>query len=485
MKKLIKGKQNSDAPLNNYTIKKQLSSRFGQMSSRTTENLSATQGNLADIKYSGNHKQDHVKWNIYNSFFRKDKYKYILFNCSTNNLIYISRDLKEIISNNIENIHKLNSTHPQLYQYLKNQEFIVEKDFNEMNDAISRIQNNPDYSRFFELIINPTLNCNLKCWYCYESHIKNSFINDSTLKSIMCFIKRKVESVEIKEIMISFFGGEPLIEFNRAIWPIIEFTQKLCLENRKRLHICFITNAVLLTKEIVDKLYSNGLYCTFQVPFDGNEEYHNKTKKYANGKGTFNKVIDNVIYGLSKGNRFIIRCNYTSENIYSFDELISIFTKYTAECFKYDQLKFTYHKIWQEKETEELEDAVNKIKKSINLLDVTFDICYADRKNSMVINYNGDIYNCTARDFTFDKREGYLNTEGEIIYNKKYQERISARFSNENCQKCIIFPICNICSQTIIEHQNENIPCLRFISEKDKKNILLKKIKMKEKEINR
>lgn len=485
MKKVIEGTQNFELPLEDYTLQKQLYNGVRQIDSKPTENLLTNQENMAqNIKYNDNNEQEYVKWNMYNSFFRSDKNKYILFNCSTNNLIYVTTELKELIVNNIKNIYKLELIHSQLYQDLKNKDFIVPKEFNETNDAIFRIQNNPDYSKFFELIINPTLNCNLKCWYCYESHIKNSIINDRTLKSIMLFIKHKVESSEIKEIMISFFGGEPLIEFNRTIWPIIEFTQELCSKNKKSLHICFITNAVLLTKEIIDKLYLNGLYCTFQVPFDGNEEYHNKTKRYANGKGTFNKIIDNVMYGLSKGNRFIIRCNYTSKNIHSFDELISIFTKYTAECFKYDQLKFTYHKIWQEEKTVEIENVVSEIEKSVNLLDVTFDICYADRKNSIVINYNGDIYNCTARDFTPNKREGYLNPEGEIIYNEKHQERIRARFSNKNCQKCSIFPICNICSQIMIEHPNENIPCLRFFSEKDKKNILLKKVQIKEKETN-
>lgn len=278
----------------------------------------------------------------------------------------------------------------------------------------------------YELFINTTLDCNLRCWYCYETHIKDSAINNETMSSILCFIENKVKSYELKQISITFFGGEPLLRFHETIRPIVEFTQNRCIENNKIFNICIITNGVLLTCDIIDFLYTANFRCIFQVTFDGNKEFHNKIKKLENGKGTFNTTIKNVMYALSKGFRFIIRFNYSSTNINSFDELVSIFYKYADECIRYNLIQFSYNKVWQEKSIKEINTDNISIKyKDKNIVhDTSFDYCYADRKNSIVINYNGDIFSCTARDFKTENREGILDASGNLKLNSRPLKRI-------------------------------------------------------------
>lgn len=417
------------------------------------------------------------KWNRYNFIRKRNDQEYVLYNCSTNNFMVMVEDVKELIINNINSVDQISSTHPQLFHSLKKKKFIVDEHFDEVKDTIKRMKKSARSSDFFELFINPTLDCNLRCWYCYETHQKNSIVSDDTLKSIMCFIQKKVESQALKEMIISFFGGEPLLKYQEIIRPIIEFTQKICEKNKKKMQVFFNTNGVLLTRKIVDQLYTTGLFCAFQVPFDGNEEYHNKTKKYPNGKGTFDKIINNVMYALSKGFKVIIRCNYTSENLFSFNELISIFTEYAEEAIKYKLLVFSYHKIWQVEQTVEMTKEVNDIEDRTNSPNQSFYVCYADRENSAAINYNGDVYNCTARDFRSENREGVLNQDGKIIYNENHQKRKEIRFSNKNCLNCDIFPICTICSQTKLEQQNKDAHCLGMFSEEEKEQLLLNKIK--------
>ena len=184
------------------------------------------------------------------------------------------------------------------------------------------------------------------------------------------------------------------------------------------------------------------------------------------------------MYALSKGFKFIIRCNYTSENLHSFEELISIFTEYADECIKYKLLTFSYHKVWQVKLPIVIKENANNIEGKTIFLDKSFDTCYADKENSVVINYNGDVYNCTDRDFKQENREGYLNDEGVIIYNERHQRRMEARFSNQNCLNCRIFPICNICSQIKLEHQNNDVSCLRMMTDKEKEMLLSTKIQL-------
>jgi uncharacterized protein len=82
--------------------------------------------------------------------------------------------------------------------------------------------------------------------------------------------------------------------------------------------------------------------------------------------------------------------------------------------------------------------------------------CYADKNNEAVINYNGDVYKCNARDFTEKNKEGYLDEKGNIIWNSRHQFRIDNRYSNELCVKCSILPICGGgCSQMPLDYKGE------------------------------
>ncbi|MEG0519444.1 MAG: radical SAM protein, partial [Bacteroidales bacterium] len=433
---------------------------------------------LVDNKQTQLHSKLLFKWSRYNYIKKVKDDEYLLFNCSTSEHTYIIKEIKELIETNINFVDKIKLMHPKLYYFLRKKKFIVSVDSDDIKNAIKRIKddlNSPDY---FELFINPTLDCNLRCWYCYETLKKNSCINDETLHAIMSFIKNKVESLKLKEITISFFGGEPLLRFNKIILPIIEFTQNVCAEQKKKCYFCFTTNGVLLSQKIVNTLYSIEAYCVFQVPFDGNRTYHDKIKKLTNGEGTFDKVIRNVMHALSKGFKFIIRCNYTPENYKSFEDLISIFNEYAKECIDYGLVTFSYHKVWQANQTKEMKKIVAKYEKSTTLINTSFNHCYADKENSVVINYNGDVYKCTARDFSPELREGFLGIDGEIIFNQRYHTRMNSRFYNKHCLECSIFPICNVCSQTKISLQEENLQCILSYSKKDKEHILLKKIEI-------
>ena len=103
-----------------------------------------------------------------------------------------------------------------------------------------------------------------------------------------------------------------------------------------------------------------------------------------------------------------------------------------------------------------------------------FNTCYADKRNQVTINYNGDIFKCTARSFDSLNREGYLLDNGDIIWNEKYSKRFSfdLRTRNKACMECAIFPMCNGgCSQRRVE--NEKVPyCIFDFSERKKMDFL-------------
>lgn len=123
------------------------------------------------------------------------------------------------------------------------------------------------------------------------------------------------------------------------------------------------------------------------------------------------------------------------------------------------------NKVWQEKDTK-LGDEVKKYKHLAKqfgfklpeawLADRVRNSCYADKENEAVINYNGNVYKCNARDFTDESKEGFLDENGNIIWNDTHLIRCNSLLKNERCKNCSVFPICGGgCSQQAFEHQDK------------------------------
>lgn len=97
--------------------------------------------------------------------------------------------------------------------------------------------------------------------------------------------------------------------------------------------------------------------------------------------------------------------------------------------------------------------------------------------DNALINYNGDIFKCTAVDFENTQRYGVLNDEGFIIWeNDSLNIRLNSKFKNEPCLKCRLLPICNgACTQKAIDFKNRDY-CIFSFDEDKKDNVILDKL---------
>lgn len=83
--------------------------------------------------------------------------------------------------------------------------------------------------------------------------------------------------------------------------------------------------------------------------------------------------------------------------------------------------------------------------------------CYGDYAHNYVINYNGDVFKCTARDFHTENRIGIITETGEIAFNDKALQRVRDSYTSE-CYVCRRLPICPICSQVRSEAHDGKCP---------------------------
>lgn len=419
------------------------------------------------------------RWNKYTQRLNYEGHT-ILFQIETDEVLLLTEELSKLVQKYSNNPDGIADVHPELFKKLCDGKFLVGSDVDEAElliDSWKKADNDP---KSFSVIINPTLNCNLRCWYCYEHHQKDSRMSDETVRLVHKLLNNKCSSPDLGTLNISFFGGEPLLYFNEIVFPLLEYASDLCEKHRKKLSIAFTTNSTLLTSAMLDKLDSLKL-CEkpyFQITLDGNEFFHDKTRISHTFPHTYKTILHNIQMLLAREYKVNMRLNYTGDNIYSFLDVLTDLND--VEKDNRDALQVNLQQVWQDgnknpQAKQQAEDIAgifrdNGFHASSDTI-YTRNNCYADKANSIVINYDGNIFKCTAREFNEKNREGVLNADGNIVWNDRYAKRMQMVYSNPICKACEILPLCNGgCSQSKLE--SNRIGCLEGYSQDDKKAVV-------------
>src|SRR5437773_8380662 len=126
-----------------------------------------------------------------------------------------------------------------------------------------------------------TLQCNFACGYCYQGDRDdyNRFADKMTLETaarVADWIADRLDVVQPEQLVLTFFGGEPLLNLP-VMYDLAERMWQAALARGVTLHITIITNGLLLTPEVVDRLVPYGLY-SVKVTLDGDRDVHNRMR---------------------------------------------------------------------------------------------------------------------------------------------------------------------------------------------------------------
>jgi uncharacterized protein len=428
-----------------------------------------------------------MKYSQFNSIIPFEG-KYALFNAFTQRAMFLEDTLKDILNAaKTEGIDGLQEIHPTFYDYLTNQSFIVPSEVNEVDKVKALVKQTDENETSFLLTVNPSMNCNFKCWYCYETHVKDSRLSPVMIDKINRFITNTADKPEMKYFSLSFFGGEPLLYFKKDVTPIIDAFSTTCREKKIDFSVSFTTNGYLVNQEFIDYFTERDLTCSLQITLDGYKEKHDEVRYVNANKGSYEQIIKNI--RLLVSNKFFVRLrvNYTEKNLGDAYKIAEEFSDLDKEILKL-YMMIDYHRVWQDDKVDDTSTALDQNVEIIreNGINVSTkyapnavrDSCYADKRNSAVINYNGDLFKCTARDFTTVKRAGYLSDAGELIWENDYlNTRMSAKFNNKPCLTCRLMPICNGgCSQHAMEHLGGEDYCVYHGDEGEKDKVVKSKI---------
>jgi len=139
----------------------------------------------------------------------------------------------------------------------------------------------------YNITIAPTMDCNFKCYYCFEDSSK-TYMSEDICKRIAKFIN---ESKDLKQLNLTWFGGEPLLAFEQ----ICRITESIYLSNEQHSHTTIITNGYYLTKAVVDKLDALRIN-RLQITVDGLFEKYNIVKFSKEDRHCFDVLLNNIDY---------------------------------------------------------------------------------------------------------------------------------------------------------------------------------------------
>jgi len=169
-----------------------------------------------------------------------------------------------------------------------------------------------------------TLQCNFACDYCfqgdhgdYNKHADKMSLDDSA--RLATWIEGRLDELHPKRLTITFFGGEPLLNIP-VIYDQAERAKKACDERGIQLSLGIITNGLLLTEELVDRLLPYGL-AYVKVTLDGDRDTHNVMRPLRGGQGTFDRIVENIRKVASKV-RIAVGGNFDADSVESFPALL-------------------------------------------------------------------------------------------------------------------------------------------------------------------
>jgi uncharacterized protein len=142
-----------------------------------------------------------------------------------------------------------------------------------------------------------TLQCNFACDYCFQGDHGdyNKFAEKMTLDTaarVATWIERELDRVHPETFVLTFFGGEPLLNLP-VMYYLAETLWGIAGARRVPMSISIITNGLLLTPEVVDRLLPYGLK-GIKITLDGDRDTHNRMRPLRGGQGTFDRLIENI-----------------------------------------------------------------------------------------------------------------------------------------------------------------------------------------------
>ena len=293
-----------------------------------------------------------------------------------------------------------------------------------------------------------TLDCNARCFYCFEKRIPGS---DMTIETAARVIEYMKEQAEDDSIEVVWFGGEPLVNY-----PIIDFITDGLREKGLEFQSFMYSNGFLFDSTMVEKAKRFWNLKRIQITLDGTRQVYRRVKAYETDViDPFEKVLQNIRCLLRNDIKVYIRLNI---GLYNHNDIIDLVDFLSEEFKEEGNLNVYISPLFElinysDEKKEFIYDIIQDLNKKLNRISgkkhnnefarkIANGFCMASGREAVTILPDGKVGICT--NIINDVLLGDIYT-GEIDDNVR--RNFGRRFYREDkCRKCPIYPECYIVS---------------------------------------
>lgn len=396
-----------------------------------------------------------MKLSRYNILRRYDDAT-IFFNAATCALAVVDENFLRVLDDVKNNSYDEKNYDAQLIADMKSSGCLVDDDVDEL-ERLEFYRNLAKYDMTnFGLTIAPTLDCNFRCKYCFETHPKGKMTSE-TQAALVRFVEERL--VRAKNFSVTWYGGEPLLA-KEIIWSLSEKFLELCAGSNVEYDAFIVTNASLLEDSDVE-LFKRYKINGAQITIDGVKEIHDSRRRNVTGESTFDKLIDRANLLLNSGLSVIVRINIDKDNIARVDELLDVLAE---RIDRRADLKIDFGQVSPFTEicksiesdcynNEQFADVMLPLYEKVLARDFTVNkmaaypapkvnFCCVDYVNSFVVDNHGELYRCWNHVGNLKMSSGNVNNLSEEFERNYLSWILWNPIKHPKCRECNYLPIC-------------------------------------------
>lgn len=389
-----------------------------------------------------------MKRSRYIEFLRDDKriYAMNLMNLGVVSFRHDSIDEVNYLLDHPDRLPK-NDHVVQLKKMLSDNGFLIDDDLDELAVLKERHGFQKNMTRNFCMQIAVTMDCNFRCPYCYEQHEKVSLSRDKQ-DSIINYVRSNIKKWDNLDII--WFGGEPLLQPN-IIKHMSNEIIKICQQHSVNFQSFIITNGYLLTPENAGLLKSCNVKIA-QITIDGDQDTHNQRRFLVNGRGTYGRIVKNILDSYSYFEGYLLRVNIDDQPVEKIipviRDLLPVKDKIQIGFFQADDVGECLSARAPHSEYVAKATTLNTF-----ALDNGFKIitgnrfpgtcyCPAYVDNCLLVDARGDLHRCVTDTGNPDMRTGYFDDGGNIVRTDLMSRYDFDPFKDPDCLACNSLPFC-------------------------------------------
>ena len=272
-----------------------------------------------------------------------------LMNTFTDAQLIVSRDVVELLDRlDGASAGELSDEARESIEQLTAQGFIVRDRDTERQDLKAFFREVREGTDTLKITVLTTLQCNFACDYCIQGdhgeYNKNAAKMSLEMAArVSAWTEARMDEIAPGRLVLTFFGGEPLLNMP-VLYYMAERLHAACAARGVTLVISIITNGLLLTREMVERLNPLGL-SGIKITLDGDREAHNKSRPLRGGQGTFDKIVANM-RAVADLTRLAVGGNFEMDTADSYPALLDFLA---AQDFAPRLAKVTFKPVIREK----------------------------------------------------------------------------------------------------------------------------------------